>query len=102
LDESVVGVYMGFPQCVVKKPETGVVHGGVNYATVSHRAVPLDDHLIVYPFVRAKHGWAYFLKITFQRPWYSVTPVAALSRYHWFGCDCWNDKGVNVYSNLGG
>jgi hypothetical protein len=98
---------MGLPQCVVQKLETAVVDGGVNYATVSRRAIPLDDHLIVYLFVRAKHCWAYFLKIAFQMSSWSVTPpvvvpVAAHSRYHWLDYDCWNDKGVNVYSNLGG
>jgi hypothetical protein len=102
LDESVVGVYIRLPRCVVKKPETGVVDGGVNYPTVSHRAVPLDDHLIVYLFVRAKHGWTYFLKIAFQRSWSSGIAVAVLSRYHWLDYDCWNDKGINVYSNFGG
>jgi hypothetical protein len=102
LDESVIGVYMGFPQYVVKKPDTGVVDIGVNYATVSHRAVPLDDHLLVYLFARAKHGWAYFLKIALQRSRWSVIPGPVTSRYLWLDYDSWNDKGVNVYSNLGG
>jgi hypothetical protein len=51
----------------VKEPNTAVVDGGVNYATLSRRAIPLDDHLIVYLFIRAKYCWAYFLEIVFQR-----------------------------------